>query len=75
VVNANRAVRFWVCAQPWKRQPATLFQLPGLAVLGRVTADGLGLWLCNTLARIKHHMQIKLTMQQASTDKQEVGIS
>jgi hypothetical protein len=40
VVNANRAVRFWVCAHTWKRHPATLFQLPGLAVLGRVAAHG-----------------------------------
>ena len=38
VVNANRAVRFWVCAHTWKRHPATLFHLLGLAVLERVAA-------------------------------------
>jgi hypothetical protein len=68
VVNANRAVRFWVCAHTWKRHPATLFQLPGLAVLGRVTAHG-----CSE-STIQHSWA-KAYNAGAYTDEQEGGTS
>jgi hypothetical protein len=56
VVNANRAVRFWVCAHTWKRHPAKLFQLPGLAVFGRVAAHGCSLRHSTTLLGINSDM-------------------